>query len=84
MLKRYNVKPEIRGHVGSLSMSLLWRRLIEAIREDRQPDADVYNSVISSVISPLSEISAAKRSKSVDFPDFTRGKWKNRPALEFS
>jgi hypothetical protein len=28
------------------------------------------------VITPLTERSAASRSAAVDFPDFTRGKWK--------
>jgi hypothetical protein len=32
-------------------------------------------------VSGLSEISVANRSKSVDFPDFSRGKWKTMEPL---
>jgi hypothetical protein len=32
-------------------------------------------------VSHLSEMSVADRGKSVDFPDFTRGAWKDRQPL---
>jgi len=32
----------------------------------------------------LSEMSVAGRSKPVDFPDFTRGKWETAPVLDFN
>jgi len=51
-------------------------RLIEALRNGRPLDMDVYDGVSWSVVSPLSEKSVANRSKPVDFPDFTRGQWK--------
>jgi hypothetical protein len=38
---------------------------------------DVYDAATWSVIVPLSEQSVASKSAAVDFPDFTRGKWKN-------
>jgi hypothetical protein len=50
-------------------------RLIEALRNGRPLDLDVYDGVSWSVVSPLSERSVADRSKPVDFPDFTRGQW---------
>ena len=41
---------------------------------------DVYDAAAWSAISELSERSVAKRSKSLDVPDFTRGRWKkNKP-----
>ena len=40
------------------------------------PDWDVYDSVTSSVISPLTEKSVAGGSAPVQFPDFTKGKYK--------
>lgn len=55
-----------------------WDRLVQALREDRVPDWDVYDSATSSAIIPLSEASVADRSRPVDFPDFTKGKWETR------
>jgi len=56
-------------------------RLIEALRTGTSPDMDVYDAASWSVVSELSERSVAKRGRSVDFPDFTRGKWKTNPPL---
>jgi hypothetical protein len=36
----------------------------------------VYDAATWSVIVPLSEQSVASKSAAIDFPDFTRGKWK--------
>ena len=83
IIKNHKPKPRVSLTTGSLPSSMIWERLIQAIREDRMPDTDVYDSITSSVISPLSEISVANRGKSVDFPDFTKGKWKTRPPIEF-
>lgn len=73
----------IRGHGGGSTVPLTWERLIRAIREGTSPDYDVYDSVISSIISPLTEQSVANKGKPVDVPDFTRGKWKTRPPIEY-
>ena len=45
------------------------------MRAGNVPDWDVYDSVTSSAISPLSEKSVAGGSVPIAFPDFTRGKW---------
>ena len=58
-----------------------WHRLIEALRENRMPDWDVYDSVTSSAISPITEVSVANKGKPVDFPDFTKGKWQSRARI---
>lgn len=72
----------IEGHGGGGSQTpLVWHRLVTALRENRVPDWDVYDSVTSSAIVPLSCDSVANKSKAVDFPDFTKGKWKERPKL---
>jgi hypothetical protein len=39
---------------------------------------DVYDAATWSVPGPLSEISLAKGSSPVKFPDFTRGRWKEK------
>jgi len=51
-------------------------RLIRALRKGLVPDMDVYDAAAWSVIAELSEMSVAHRSQPVEFPDFTRGKWK--------
>lgn len=56
-------------------------RLIQCLREGKPLDFDVYDAVAWSAVTPLSEQSIAKRGASVDFPDFTRGKWKTNPPL---
>ena len=56
-------------------------RLIQCLREGVPTDMNVYDAAALSVVSPLSEISVAHRSKPADFPDFTRGRWKDYPPL---
>lgn len=88
LLKNYHPltrKTAIRGHgAGSMTTPLTWYLLVKALRENKPPFFDIYDSVTSSIIFPLSQVSVANRSKSVDIPDFTKGKWKSRPALTFS
>ncbi len=57
-------------------------RLIKCLREGLPTDMDVYDAAAWSVITELSEISVANRSKPVDVPDFTRGRWKTYPPIE--
>jgi predicted dehydrogenase len=56
-------------------------RLIEALRAGVPPDFDVYDAASWSAVTPLSERSVADRSRPVDFPDFTRGRWKTNPPV---
>ena len=73
---------EIKGHGEQMSETpQKWTRLIEAIRKNVQPDWDTYDSVTSSAISPVTEASVADGSKPIKFPDFTKGKWKDRAPL---
>jgi hypothetical protein len=85
ILKAYKPAPRkaIRGHGGGQrNTPISWHRLLAALREGRITDFDVYDSVTSSAIIPLTEMSVAKNSDPVDFPDFTRGKWKERLPVE--
>ena len=59
-------------------------RLIQALLAGRRPDFDVYDAASWSAIAPLSEQSVANRSSAVDFPDFTKGKWKTASPLELA
>lgn len=68
-----------KGHGGSDYLML--HRLVEALRSGTAPDMDVYDAATWSVITPLSEQSVANRSRPVDFPDFTRGKWRTNAPI---
>jgi len=63
------------GHGGEDYVCV--HQFVRAVRNRIQPPVDVYDAAAWSAITPLSEQSVAKRSAPVDFPDFTRGKWKN-------
>lgn len=86
VIANYNPPPrkggKIEGHGGGDTQTpFTWHRLIAALRENRLPDWDVYDSVTSSAISPVTELSVANKCKPVDFPDFTKGKWKTRQRI---
>lgn len=58
-------------------------QLIKALREGEPTDMNVYDAAMLSVICPLTEWSVENRSRPVDVPDFTRGRWAEWPRLEF-
>ncbi|MCK5470970.1 MAG: gfo/Idh/MocA family oxidoreductase, partial [Cyclobacteriaceae bacterium] len=87
LVKNYNPPPRkeaIRGH-GSQGMKtpLTWHLLAQALRAGEVPYFDVYDSVTSSAVSPLSEASVAKKGQPVQFPDFTKGKWEKSSPIDF-
>jgi predicted dehydrogenase len=57
-------------------------RLIDALLNGLEPDMDVYDAAAISAVSELSERSIAQGSKSLSFPDFTRGMWKKPRELQ--
>jgi hypothetical protein len=56
-------------------------RLIHAFRTGAYPDEDVYDAATWSVPFELTQRSVANRSRPVDVPDFTRGRWTSRPPV---
>ena len=69
---------QVGGH-GGMDFIMDWR-LIDCLRNGLPLDQDVYDGVAWSCVFPLSEQSVARRSQSLDVPDFTRGAWKqNKP-----
>jgi predicted dehydrogenase len=56
-------------------------RLVNALLKGMEPDMDVYDAAVLSAVSELSERSIADGSWPVQFPDFTRGMWKNQRDL---
>lgn len=72
------IAKQVGGH-GGMDFMMDWR-LIDCLRNGLPLDQDVYDGVLWSAIAPLSETSVAKKSSSVEVPDFTRGNWKtNKP-----
>ena len=57
-------------------------RLVKCLREGLPTDMNVYDAATLSVVTPLTEWSVANRSRPVDVPDFTRGRWAEWPQLE--
>src|SRR4029078_141539 len=50
--------------------------LIECMRQGLPPDYDVYDAAAWSALMPLTEMSVAKGSTPIEFPDVTRGHWR--------
>jgi len=69
-----------QGH-GGMDFVLIYR-IIRCINLGLPLDINVYDSVMWSAITPLSELSVATNSQSIKIPDFTGGKWKNEKPLE--
>jgi len=64
---------KLGGH-GGMDF-LMCYRLVECMRQGTAPDIDVYDAAAWSAAGALSEISVAKGSAPLEFPDFTRGRW---------
>ena len=57
-------------------------RLVRCLNLGLPLDINLYDSVLWSSITPLSEISVATNSQSIKIPDFMAGTWKNNSKLE--
>ncbi|MBL7700314.1 MAG: Gfo/Idh/MocA family oxidoreductase [Chitinophagaceae bacterium] len=71
---------QIGGH-GGMDFLMDWRT-IDCLRNGLPLEMDVYDAATWSCIAPLSEQSVAKRSSSVDVPDFTSNSWKTNKPVE--
>ena len=67
------------GHGGMDFLEDL--RLVECLQQGQPTDYDVYDAAAWSCMVELTATSNAARSKAVDVPDFTRGRWKGRAPL---
>lgn len=69
---------KVGGH-GGMDFIMDYR-LIYSLKNGHPLDQDVYDAAAWSSVVPLSIDSVANKSRSLDVPDFTRGKWKtNKP-----
>ncbi|HZO52769.1 MAG TPA: Gfo/Idh/MocA family oxidoreductase [Bryobacteraceae bacterium] len=69
------------GHGGGDYFVL--REFYRSVLEDREPPIDIYDAVTWSAVLPLSSQSIRSGNKSIELPDFTRGKWKGRKFTGF-
>jgi hypothetical protein len=65
------------GH-GGMDLIMIYR-LLQCVREGLPPDLDVYDCAAWSAVAPLSVASVSRGSAPAEFPDFTQGKWRERP-----
>ncbi|MGO1520472.1 MAG: Gfo/Idh/MocA family protein [Sphingobacterium sp.] len=73
---------QVGGH-GGMDFMMDWR-LIDCLRNGLALDQSVYDGASWSAIVPLSVQSVAKNSRTVDFPDFTRGNWETNTPHDMS
>lgn len=79
--KKIGEEAKAAGGHGGMDFVMLWR-IVYCLRNGLPVDQDVYDGAAWSVVGPLSEWSVARRGRSVDIPDFTRGKWKERSTVK--
>ncbi len=74
------VAKKMGGHGG---MDFIMRyRIIECLRKGQPLDQNLYEGCFWSAVGPLSEASVAQDGAPQEFPDFTRGEWKNTKPLD--
>lgn len=78
--KRMSADAAKHGGHGGMDFIMNWR-VMYCLRNGEPLDQDVYDAAAWSAVFPLSEKSVARRSNSVDYPDFTRGMWKTNEPL---
>ncbi len=74
--KKYGNYASGAGH-GGMDWFVL-NAFIESVKRKINTPQDVYDAVTWSAITPLSESSIQSGGESVEFPDFTQGKWMYR------
>ena len=73
-------KAEMNQFHGGMDYVMTYR-LIDNLNKGLPLDMDVYDAADWSVVTPLSATSIQLGSTPVKFPDFTRGRWKEKRAL---
>ena len=77
--RRYAAQAAGAGH-GGMDWFVV-HAFIEALKAGDPMPIDIYDAVAWSAITPLSEQSIAEDYKTLAFPDFTEGKWKDREPI---
>ena len=79
LYKRLNDKTQASGHGGMDGLMMV--RLVECLQQGLPLDQNVYEGCLWSAVAPLSEASVDADGMPQDFPDFTRGRWRETKAL---
>lgn len=74
--KKYGNDAAGAGH-GGMDWFVL-HAFVESVKRKLPTPQDVYDAVTWSAITPLSESSILAGGESIEFPDFTQGKWMHR------
>ena len=74
--KQHAANAESAGH-GGMDFFVV-HAFVEALKAGAAMPIDIYDAVAWSAISPLSEQSIREGNRTLDFPDFTAGKWMAR------
>ncbi|TWI01854.1 putative dehydrogenase [Luteimonas cucumeris] len=77
--KKYAAQAEGAGH-GGMDFFVI-HAFVEAVKAEAPMPIDIYDAIAWSAITPLSEQSIANGFQTLDFPDFTEGKWKDRKPI---
>ncbi len=80
LYKRLSSVTRESGHGGM--DGLMVYRIVECLRNGLPLDQNLYEGCFWSAVSPLSEASVANGGAPQQFPDFTRGEWKNTSPLK--
>lgn len=80
LFKRMGELSKKMGGHGGMDFLMLFR-IVECLRKGEPLDQNVYEGCFWSAVGPLSEASVAADGMPQDFPDFTRGGWKNTRPL---
>lgn len=80
LYKRMGELSKKMGGHGGMDFLMLFR-IIECLRNGEPLDQNVYEGCFWSSVAPLSEKSVKEDGMPQDFPDFTRGGWKNTKPL---
>ncbi|CAL2105605.1 Predicted dehydrogenase [Tenacibaculum sp. 190524A02b] len=79
--KLQNISQDFKQGHGGMDFVMIYR-LIRCLNLGLPLDINIYDSVLWSAITPLSELSVASKSLSIPVPDFTNRTWKKEQPLE--
>ena len=79
LYKRLNSKTKKSGHGGM--DGIMMYRIVECLQKGLPLDQNVYEGCFWSAVTPLSGKSIDENGMPQEFPDFTRGKWKQTNPL---
>ena len=80
LYKKLNEKTANSGHGGM--DGIMMYRVVECLQKGEPLDQNVYEGAFWSAVTPLSAKSIDSGGNPQNFPDFTRGKWKDTEPLE--